>query len=305
MGAVADAGHRLVGAVTQPDRPRGRGRKLESSPVRRAAEALRCPVLVPDRPRGEAFEQAVRALEPDVSVVVAYGHILTRAVLDLPRLGSINLHASLLPELRGAAPIQWAIARGHAETGATVMRMVRAMDAGPVLAQERTPIRPDETASELAGRLSRMGGRLVADVLDRMGAGPAPEIEQDHDAATYAPKINRDSARIDWTRDARAVAGLVRAMDAVPGAWTRLADRPIKLFRPQVVAAPGAPPCPPAPGAIVRADPQRGLHVAAGDGIVRFGEVQPAGKRRMDAAAWLRGTGLSAGERFGGDGMGS
>ncbi len=287
--------HEVVGVVTRPDRPRGRGRKSQPSAIRRVAESEGLPVLAPEHPRGDDFERAIRAANPDVSVVVAYGRILTRRVLNVPCFGSLNLHASLLPALRGAAPICRAIERGHAVTGVTVMRMVKAMDAGPVLAQASVPIGPADTATLLSRRLARLGARLMTDVLRRMEAGPVPEVEQDHDAATFAPKVDRASARVAWRRGAHDVANQIRAMDEVPGAWTLLAGAPVKVFRAEVVDGSSRAA---EPGRIVTADPKRGLLVAAAKGMLRIGEVQPAGKRRMDAAAWLRGRGPRAGDRF-------
>ena len=259
-------------------------------------------MLVPETPRGDAFEALIQATNPDISVVAAYGCILTRRVLDVPVLGSLNLHASLLPELRGAAPINWAIARGHTRTGVSVMRMVEAMDAGPVLAQRSTAIGAEDTASSLSRRLAGMGAQLVAHVLRRMESGSVEEVEQDHSRATYAPKVGRASARVDWTLEALAVANHMRAMDALPGAWTLRADEPVKLYGPSVVPDGEAwietERRRAEAGEVVVADPHRGLVVAAGSGLVRIGEVQPAGKRRMDAAAWLRGRGVRPGERF-------
>ena len=293
LEALADAGHEIAGVVTRPERPRGRGLRVAPSAVRRFAEARGCPVLAPERPHGPDFEEAVRAVAPDLSVVVAYGCILKQSVLDLPPLGSFNVHASLLPALRGAAPVTWAIARGHPATGVTVQRMVRAMDAGPILAQKETAIGPRETMTELSERLAEVGARLLTEVLAAMADGPAPEVEQDHDAATYAPRVSRDTARIDWGAEAGVVADLMRAMDRTPGAWSRMRGAPVKLFRPRAAPGEGG-----EPGVVVRADPRAGLEVAAGRGVVRVGEVQPAGKRRMDAAAWLRGAGPAAGDRF-------
>ena len=295
LRTLGAAGHRVVGVVTRPDRPRGRGRKPQPSVVRRFAGTEGYLVLTPEHPRGEAFERAIRAADPDISVVVAYGCILARRILDLPRLGSLNLHASLLPALRGAAPINRAIERGHAVTGVSVMRMVEAMDAGPVLAQESIPIGPDDTASLLSRRLADIGARLMAEVLARMEAGPVPEVEQNEEVATFAPKVGRESARVDWRQDARTVGNLIRAMDGVPGAWTRLGNVQIKLFRPVVAERA---PMEGVPGEIVAADPKHGLFVATGNGVLRVGEVQPAGKRRMEAEAWLRGHGPRAGDRF-------
>lgn len=297
LDALARAGHVVAGVVTRPDRPRGRGRRSSPSPVAEFAQARGLAVLAPESPNDERFQEAVRDARPDLSVVVAYGRILSRRLLDLPALGSLNVHASLLPVLRGAAPINWAVARGHNETGVTVMRMVEEMDAGPVLAQARAPVGPEDTASDLSGRLSEMGARLLVETLAEMEAGRTREVEQDHAAATYAPKVDRSSARIDWTRDARSVADLVRGMDAVPGAWTLLAGAPVKLFRPSLPgAARGA--TSPRPGTVLSAGDGPGLVVATGAGAVGIGEVQPPGKRRMASAAWVRGRGAGQGDQF-------
>ena len=296
LRAVARRGHEIAAVVTRPDRPRGRGRRQAPSPVRRFAEEHGYRVLTPARPRDHTFVDVVRGIDPDVSAVVAYGHILPRALLDAPRRGSLNVHASLLPALRGAAPVNWAIARGHAVTGVTVMRMVEAMDAGPVLARESVPIGDTDTAALLSRRLAELGGKLLAETLSRLETGTVAEVEQDHAAATFAPKVDRASARIDWTRAARPVACLIRGMDDVPGAWSTLNDRPVKLYAPEVVE--GTVPGGPGSGRIITADPRQGLVVAAGGGAVRVGEVQPAGGRRMPSAAWLRGRGAKTGDRF-------
>lgn len=297
LRALSEEGHQVVGVVTQPDRPAGRGRRLTPSPVRQAAEEDDLPVLTPERPRGDDFVAELRELDPEISVVVAYGHILVREVLDLPTRGSINVHASLLPALRGAAPVHWAIIRGHERTGVTVMRMVEAMDAGPILLQQEEPIGETETMSELAMRLSEIGAQTLAEALALLAVDAIDEREQDHEQATYAPKVDRETARIDWSRPAGEVADLVRGMDAFPGAWSETDGRPVKFFRP-VVRGPADAPGVPAPGQVVTADPDVGFVVAAGEGAVAFGEVQPSGKRRMDAADWLRGRAVAVGDRF-------
>lgn len=300
LQALDDEGFHVVGVVTQPDRPAGRGRKLQPSPVKEAAEEMGLPVLTPERPRGDEFMDAVRALAPDLSVVVAYGHILRREVLDLPPRGSINVHASLLPALRGAAPINWAVARGHEETGVTIMRMAEAMDAGPILLQVTEPILADQTATELWGRLSEVGAVALVEALTLMTSAGLEEREQDHDQATYAPKVDRAVARIDWARPAREIGWHVRGMDSVPGAWTELDGQPVKLFRPTVLDPAPAPEAGggTAPGTVLAADPEQGVVVAAGQGAVAFAEVQLPGKRRMESAAWINGRGVAAGQRF-------
>jgi len=298
LRALLGEGHEVVGVVTQPDRPAGRGRVLRPPPVKRVAEEEGIPVLQPERPRGPEFLERIAALEPELSVVVAYGQILRPEVLELPPRGSINVHASLLPELRGAAPIQWAILRGHERTGITIMRMVPEMDAGPILFQVAEPIGPEETASDLAARLSELGAATLVEALALLEAGQLEEVEQEHARATYAPRITRAGARVDWSRDAVSVANWIRGLDEEPGAWTVHRGQELKLFRPRPVrehthAA--------EPGTILEArphDPTAGLLVACGAGAVWVREVQPPGKRRMTAAEWLRGRGAAPGERF-------
>lgn len=314
LRALDDEGFDIVGVVTQPDRPAGRGRKLTPSPVKEVALEAGFPVLTPDRPRGEEFVASVRKLDPVISVVVAYGHILRPEVLEFPELGSINVHASLLPALRGAAPINWAIARRHETTGVTIMRMVEAMDAGPVILQVEEPILADETAGELTVRLSELGAQALVEALALMSAGVAEEVEQDHDQATYAPKVDRETARIDWSRPGVDVGAHVRAMDPVPGAWSRLDDAPVKLFRPVPWSAeelralgsygpptnggPRAEARDATPGTVVATMPDDGVLVATAEGGVAFQEVQPPGKRRMTAADWINGRGVEPGQRF-------
>lgn len=292
--ALTEEGHLVVGVVTQPDRPAGRGRALTMSPIKQAALDEGVPVLQPERARGDEFIAQIRALEPDVSVVVAYGQILKPEVLAVPTHGSLNIHASLLPELRGAAPIQWAIMRGHERTGVTIMQMEAGLDSGPMLFRVEEPIRADESADELARRLSEIGAEALIDTLALMEAGEHAPEPQDHDRATYAPKLDRETARIDWARPAVEVARQIRGLDSVPGAWTTIASGDIvKLFRARPEPGAGE------PGTVLAADSEEGLLVAAGDGAVRVREVQPAGKRRMTAGDWVRGRGVSVGQRFG------
>jgi methionyl-tRNA formyltransferase len=295
LRALDDEGFELVGVVTQPDRPAGRGRRPRPSAVKSVAEVLELPVLAPERPRGEAFLDQLGSLEPDLSVVVAYGHILRPEVLELPPMGFLNVHASLLPELRGAAPVNWAIARGHVVTGVTVMRMVEAMDAGPVLHAIEEPILPGETASELSVRLSELGAEALVEALTLLMAGSLDETPQDDARATFAPKVDRATARIDWSRAAQELEWHIRGMDAVPGAWSELDGDAVKLFGPSESADQGEPA---PPGTVVLADGEEGLAVVTGDGVLRIGQVQPSGKRRMEARDWIHGRGVRLGQRF-------
>ena len=297
LRALHDEAFEVVGVVTQPDRPAGRGRRLQPSALKQVALELGLRVLTPERPRGEEFLASMSTLAPDMSVVVAYGHILEPEVLALPPLGSINVHASLLPELRGAAPINWAIARGHRETGVTIMRMVARMDAGAIIHQVEEPILEHETASELSLRLSESGAKALLEALMLLSEGGAQELEQNHEAATFAPKIDREVARIDWNRPAADVARHLRAMDAVPGAWSVLDGQPVKLFRPRTVPDRGDASAP-EPGTVLAVDPAEGVLVAAQHGGVLIVEVQPPGRRRMQARDWINGRGVEQGQRF-------
>jgi methionyl-tRNA formyltransferase len=296
--ALLGEGHEIVGVVTQPDRPAGRGRVLQPSLVKREALEERIPVLQPERARGEEFLAELARLEPDISVVVAYGQILRPEVLELPPLGSINVHASILPELRGAAPINWAIIRGYEETGVTIMQMSEGLDSGPILLQVTEPIEPDERASDLWARLSEIGAAALIETLALIEVGAVQPVEQDHDRATYAPRLTREDARIPWDRDAVTIDRLVRGLDQVPGAWTTWNGWELKLYRPLPV--PGYE-HDAEPGTVLEADasdPTQGLLVACGEGAIYLREVKPGGRRRMTSADWVRGRGARTGDRF-------
>jgi methionyl-tRNA formyltransferase len=225
-----------------------------------------------------------------MGVVVAYGHILRRELLTLPPRGMINVHASLLPRLRGAAPIQHAILAGDSVTGVSIMRMEEGLDSGPVLYRSETPIAEDETAGELSSRLAALGAGALAHTLTRLAEGTIQGEPQDATQATYAPKVDRGTARLDWTRTPAALARQVRAFDPAPGAWTNHAGEPLKVFRPTALDTRGE------PGTVLAVGEE--LVVAAGDGSVALREVQPAGKTRLPVAAWIRGRGITVGERL-------
>jgi methionyl-tRNA formyltransferase len=295
LRAIAGEGHEIVGVVTQPDRPAGRGRSLTPSPVKAWALEEGYRVLTPDRPVGEEFVAEISALEPDISVVAAYGHILKPEILEIPTHGSLNIHASLLPELRGAAPINWAIVRGHEVTGVSIMRMEEGLDSGPVLLRVEETLDDQVTASELYTLLAEGGALAILGALALIEAEMAEEEEQDHDRATFAPKIDRETARLDWELEASALGRWIRGMDAVPGAWTTLDGEPVKLFWP---TPDDQDPAGGDPGLILEADASAGLKVSAGRGTLTVAEVQPPGKRRMPAVDWIRGRGCEAGQRF-------
>jgi methionyl-tRNA formyltransferase len=294
LRALIGEGHDVVGVVTQPDRPQGRSRsRLVPSPVKRIAVEEGVPVLQPEQPRTPEFISALRALEADASIVVAYGKILTQAVIDTPRLGTFNVHASLLPHLRGAAPIQAAILEGLAETGVTIMRLVSALDAGPMLLRRATPVAEDETYGELALRLAELGALALIEALTLVDMGIAIEQSQDDAAATYAPKVDREHTKVDWTQPAVQVARVIRAYDPRPGAYTTNGGAEVKLFGATVTHAHEHP-----PGEVLGVD-AGGVSVACGEGAVAIAFVQPAGKPRMAADAWARGRGSVIGTRLG------
>ena len=303
LRALLGEGHDVIGVVTAQDKPRGRSRsQLDPSPVKRVAMEEGLPVLQPDKPRGDDFMRAVAELAPDISVVVAYGRILPKAVIDLPPLGTLNIHASLLPALRGAGPIQAAILEGLTETGVTIMQMVPELDAGPMLHALTTPIEPNETYGELHDRLTELGSLAIMQALALIEAHAARPIEQDHARATYAPKIERAMARLDFAQPADAVGRTTRAFDPRPGAFSTLRGGEVKLFGASLVgdgaddalddAARSSPP------GTVRFVDADGLLVRCGVGGVRFCEVQPSGKPRIPAQAWAHGRGISIGDRF-------
>jgi methionyl-tRNA formyltransferase len=280
----------VAGVVTQPDKPQGRSRsELIPPPVKVAAQAAGIPVLQPVRPVGDVFTASLRRLEPDLGIVVAYGHILRPEVLSVPPRGMINVHASLLPRHRGAAPIQHAILAGDRETGISIMQMEEGLDSGPVLHQVVTPIGADETAGALAGRLADLGAAALLETISQASRFTHPQ-PQDHSKATYAPKLDRDLARLEWQRDAAALVRQIRAFDPAPGAWTNLNGSTMKLFGATLTPGSGE------PGTVLETGSR--LVVAAGSGAVAVSEVQPAGKTRLPVAAWVRGRGAVVGQQL-------
>ncbi|HEX9727156.1 MAG TPA: methionyl-tRNA formyltransferase [Gemmatimonadales bacterium] len=294
LRALLGEGFEVVGVVTQPDRPKGRSRTtLHPPPVKHVAIAEGLDVFQPASPDDPDFLTAFRSLEPDLGIVVAYGHIFRPALLAMPRRGMINVHASLLPALRGAAPIRHAIMQGIEETGVSIMQLDEGMDTGPVLHRVATPIAPDETAGELEERLAEFGALALVETLALMSADAISPETQDAAKATYAPKITQELARIRWEEPSHRIARLVRALDPHPGGWSALHTQRVKLFGPRRADRP-----PPSarPGEITATDPA--LVIATGDGALQFVDVQPAGKPRMGAGDWVRGRGASTGMRF-------
>src|SRR5262245_753532 len=294
LRALLGEGIDVVGVVTQPDKPQGRSRStLVPPPVKVVAQEEELQVLQPVKPRGDAFVSAVRALEPDLSVVVAYGHILSKEMIDLPARGTLNIHASLLPRWRGAAPIQAAILAGDTETGVSIMRMVPALDAGPVILQARTEILDDETGGELTVRLSELGALAIIEALTLVTLGDSAGEPQAEAGVTYAGKVSRENARVDWTRPAIDVARTIRAYDPVPGAYSVLRDNEVKLFGARLTPEAAG-----EPGVVLGID-EMGMLVACGTGAVRIAYAHPAGRRRLATTDWAQGRGVALGDVFG------
>ena len=281
----------VAGVVTQPDKPHGRSRsQLIAPPVKIVAERAGIPVLQPVRPVGDVFITSLRRLEPELGIVVAYGHILRPEVLSLPPRGLINVHASLLPRHRGAAPIQQAILAGDHQTGITIMQMEEGLDSGPILHRLTTPIESDETAGALAHRLADLGASALVEALSLLSGGLLRPQAQDHSQATYAPKLDREITRVVWERDAAALVRHIRAFDPAPGAWANHAGGTLKLFGAREASGSGE------PGTVLEAGAR--LVIAAGEGAVAVSEVQPAGKTRLSVEAWVRGRAIMAGKRL-------
>lgn len=291
LRALMASAHRVVVLVSQPDRPKGRGQKLLPTPTKAVAGAAGIPVLQPTRLKDETFVEQLRAFALDLGVVAAYGRIIPDAVLAVPRLGMINIHASLLPAYRGAAPVHRAVINGDEATGVTIMRVVTALDAGPMFAAARRSIGPDETTPEVERDLASLGARLVVEVVDRLAAGTAHEVAQDDSLATYAPKIERHEGTIDWTLPARRIHDLVRGLQPWPLVSAWLGGGRCLLHRTQPTDEASSAPA----GTIAHASGGV-IAIAAGDGrLLRLLELQPEGKRVMSAREFLAGRRLDAG----------
>jgi methionyl-tRNA formyltransferase len=288
LEAVLAAGHRVTAVVTQPDRPHGRGMQLQPSAVKRCAQAHGLPVFQPERASRPAFVEQLRALQPQALVVVAYGQILRTRVLEIPSLGCVNVHGSLLPELRGAAPIQWAILRGYKETGVTTMFMDAGMDTGPMILKEPVEVLEADTSGMLAAKLAPVGSALLVETLSLLEAGRAPQTPQDAARATYAPMLQREDGAVRWDWTAAEIRNRIHGCNPAPGAFARRDERTVKLWRAEVVDGPGA-----APGTVVDA---RRLILATGSGAIRLLEVQPESRARLEGEAYGRGHQVREGE---------
>lgn len=294
LEALLESAHEVIGVVTQPDRPKGRGQKFAPSPVKSLAVAKNLPVFQPERVRDHSSLEVLKSLHPDLMVVVAYGQILSPAVLAIPPRGCVNVHASLLPKFRGAAPIARAILEGETRTGVTTMLMDPGMDTGPILLTAETSVEESDTQGTLHDRLARMGARLLGQTLEGWEKGTLPPIPQDPSLATYAPKIQKEEGRINWQTPARQLFNLVRAFDPWPGAFTVWAGRILKLFQPRPLAEEAKE----APGTVAQTS-ATGLRIATSDGYLLIRELQLANRPRMGVSEFLRGYPLKPGMQLG------
>ncbi|MCI6991130.1 MAG: methionyl-tRNA formyltransferase [Clostridiales bacterium] len=285
LEALAAAGHQLVGAFSQPDKPKNRGMKLQPTPVKVCAQGLGVPVFQPAKLRDGTALETIRQLDPELIVVAAYGRILPQEILDYPQFGCINVHSSLLPKYRGAAPIHWAILNGDQETGVTIMHMALALDAGDIIAQRATPIDPNETVEELHDRLAQLGAQLLVDTVAEIAAGTAGRTPQAEDQVTLAPMLSRALSPMDFTRPARALHDQVRGLIPWPAAVTELGGVRCKILATTVLDETTGK----APGSVIAAD-KKGLKLACGGGtVLRIDRLQADGGKRLAAADYLRG----------------
>lgn len=285
LESLVNSRHEVVAVVTQPDKPKGRGKEIHMTPVKETALRYQIPVYQPQKAREASFVEEIRSLNPDVMVVIAFGQILSKELLEVPKYGCVNIHASLLPKYRGAAPIQWAVINGDKETGITTMMMDVEMDTGDMLEKKVITLDEKETGGSLFDRLSLLGGDLILSTLDHLEEGTLVPEKQDHEKATYVKKISKSMGDIDWTMDAEVIERLIRGLNPWPSAYTRLNGKMLKIWQAKVIESnrEGA-----EPGQILEASGDT-LSVQTGNGILSIEELQLEGKKRMDTAAFLRG----------------
>lgn len=286
--------HEVLGVVTQPDRPQGRGGRVAASPVKQAAAEAGLALFQPEKVRGKEFVQTVRDLAPDTLVVAAFGQIIPQRMLDIPRFGGINVHGSLLPRWRGAAPMQYSLMAGDAETGVTTMRMEAGLDTGDILLQAALPLSDDDNLGTLEPKLAELGAALLAQTLDALARGDCPRLPQDPALVTLAPSLPPETGALDWTRPARDLHNLVRGVTPRPGAYTLWQGKRLKVLRTRLVDAATDER---QPGRVEKID-RDGITVKTGAGALRLEEVQPESKGRMAAADWARGARVAPGQQF-------
>ncbi len=294
LRALHENGHEMALVVTQPDRPKGRGRKIRASPVKQTALELDYPVIQPNSIKTPEFVDRIKSLKPDFQVVIAYGKILPENVLALPRFGTINIHASLLPKLRGAAPIQWAVINGDTETGICSMLMDKGMDTGDVLLTAREPILPEDTAGSLHDRLAGIGATVLIDTLNSYADDTIQPIPQNHDLATYAPMLTKDDGLINWNKPAQSLECFIRGVTPWPGAYTFWEDKRLKIFKSAPIAVDTSDP----PGTVLPGFPGE-LRIATGEGELGILEIQSPSGKRLPIKEFLRGHPIQPGTVFG------
>lgn len=291
--ALRDSPHEVVLVITQPDRPKGRGRKLTASPVKKVADASGYPIFQPVSLRNQNVQEKIQSLDPDLLVVIAFGHVLTADILAIPRYGAINVHASILPKYRGPAPIQWAVINGDRETGVTTMMMDSGVDTGDILLTAREPIGPEDTAGHMHDRLARVGAELLITTLEALAGERLTPIVQEHIQATYAPMLTKGDGRINWRKPAVAIESFIRGVSPWPGAFTFYGSKRIKIYKARTRDS--------------RTDKQAGtvlesfpgeLWVATGEGVLSILEIQGASGKRLPVEDFLRGTAMIPGEQL-------
>lgn len=289
LNALLDAGYDVAACCTQPDRPQGRKMTLTACPVKEAALRRGVPVLQFERIRRQEGLDAMRAIKPDLYVTAAFGQILSQKLLDIPTIGTVNVHPSLLPKYRGPAPVNWSIIEGETRTGVTTMMTDAGMDTGDILLVRETDLSPEEDAAMLSDRLSRVGAELLVETIRRIEAGDCPRTPQDDEKSYYFPMLTKETGRVDWTRGAQRVVNLVRGVIPWPGAWTEFGEGVLKIWKARPVQGEGT------PGEVLCGDAKNGLVVACGEGAVRIDELQAPGAKRMPAEAYLRGKPIEKG----------
>jgi len=284
--------HDVLAVISQPDKPKGRGKKLQPTPVKIAAEAHNIPVYQPEKIKDEEFVKILSGIEADVFVVVAYGQILPQKILDMPKYGCINVHGSLLPKYRGAAPIQWSVIDGEKVTGVTIMYMEKGLDTGAMLLKREIPIEPTDTFGTLHDKMAPVGAQALLEVLEMLENGSAKPEKQDDAQSSYVSVIDKSLGNIDWSRDAKSITDLIRGLDPVPGAYSYLNGEMIKIWAAETSEHKGS------AGEVVYTDKKKGFAVAANGGSVFVKQVQAKGGKRMSAADYMRGHEIKVGDRF-------
>lgn len=304
LKALLSAGHQVVGVVTQPDRPKGRGQKLAPPPVKAAALEAGLKTFQPEKIKTAEFTATLKKMAPELIVVAAFGQLLSEEILQLPGYGCINVHASLLPKYRGAAPIHWSVIKGESETGVTIMQMERGLDTGDMIVSESIPILSSDTTGTIHDKLALLGAQLLVKAVEEIAVGTARGIPQDHQQSTYAPLLTKDTEKIDWTKSSMDIYNLIRGLNPWPGAYTKNGDKVLKVWASSACTIDCIPgPIPELtgypPGQILGNIPDVGFAVATGNGCIALTEVQLQGSRRMKAEDFMRGYHLAKGTILG------